>query len=423
VRLTLRILFVGTEVSLKNSPEGIVSRALLEGFIKNGCKVDLVSPYLPDGIEGLNQHFSYNAKENFVVNKLYKKITGFEGGGFYDYCCKLVGDMPINEYDVVFIRSDPVSLHRLALFINDKLGKLCVCSFGDVGSVNPYYSGGLLTSLRKRNLVNLEGKLVAGGNIVTQTNQRSIDLYRDAGFDVSRFCVLPNPIVSSVDRTQRLLTTEELAGYPAPVTQCYESVVSAAGKHKQNVAFIGSFYGERKPDAMLDFFSGRDDVALHIFGGVRNILFEKNGIAYRWMRETGLKNLAKRAAEKGVKDFYVWPFMPIALINSLVVNQFDGLINVDADFKPNPFLSSKVVQYLSYNKSVFNFSNEGATVDLLKEAGIEYFIDYSNPVKDARPFTEISEMARPKVDLADYYSKESVVQRFMDSYAKGTIRA
>ena len=421
MRSNLRILFVGTEISLKNSPEGIVSRALLEGFIRNGCKVDLISPYLPDNIEGLNQHFSYNAKENFVVNKLYKKITGFEGGGFYDYCCNLVGGMDINEYDVVFIRSDPVSLHRLALFVNDKFGKQCVCSFGDVGSVNPYYSGGLLTSLRKKNLVNLERKLVAGGNIVTQTNQRSIDLYRDAGFDVSRFCVLPNPIVSSVDRTQKLLTAEELVGYPTPVSQCYASVVSTAGKHKQNVAFIGSFYGERKPDAMLEFFSGRDDVALHVFGGVRNILFEKNGFAYRWMREKGLENLTKAAEKEGVKNFYIWPFMPIALINSLVVNQFDGLINVDANFKPNPFLSSKVVQYLSYNKSVFNFSNEGATVDLLKEAGIEYFIDYSNPVRDASPFSEISEKTRPTIDLADYYSRESVVQRFMDSYAKENI--
>jgi len=421
VRSNLRILFVGTEISLKNSPEGIVSRALLEGFIRSGCKVDLISPYLPDNIEGLNQHFSYNAKENFVVNKLYKKITGFEGGGFYDYCCNLVGGMDINEYDVVFIRSDPVSLHRLALFVNDKFGKQCVCSFGDVGSVNPYYSGGLLTSLRKKNLVNLERKLVAGGNIVTQTNQRSIDLYRDAGFDVSRFCVLPNPIVSSVDRTQKLLTAEELVGYPTPVSQCYASVVSTAGKHKQNVAFIGSFYGERKPDAMLEFFSGRDDVALHVFGGVRNILFEKNGFAYRWMREKGLENLTKSAEKEGVKNFYIWPFMPIALINSLVVNQFDGLINVDANFKPNPFLSSKVVQYLSYNKSVFNFSNEGATVDLLKEAGIEYFIDYSNPVRDASPFFEISEKTRPTIDLADYYSRESVVQRFMDSYAKENI--
>lgn len=417
----MRILFVGTEISLKNSPEGIVSRALLEGFIRNGCKVDLISPYLPDNIEGLNQHFSYNAKENFVVNKLYKKITGFEGGGFYDYCCNLVGGMDINEYDVVFIRSDPVSLHRLALFVNDKFGKQCVCSFGDVGSVNPYYSGGLLTSLRKKNLVNLERKLVAGGNVVTQTNQRSIDLYRDAGFDVSRFCVLPNPIVSSVDRTQKLLTAEELVGYPTPVSQCYASVVSTAGKHKQNVAFIGSFYGERKPDAMLEFFSGRDDVALHVFGGVRNILFEKNGFAYRWMREKGLENLTKAAEKEGVKNFYIWPFMPIALINSLVVNQFDGLINVDANFKPYPFLSSKVVQYLSYNKSVFNFSNEGATVDLLKEAGIEYFIDYSNPVRDASPFFEISEKTRPTIDLADYYSRESVVQRFMDSYAKENI--
>ncbi|AZF41741.1 hypothetical protein C4J87_1568 [Pseudomonas sp. R1-43-08] len=417
----MRILFVGTEISLKNSPEGIISRAILEGFIKNGCKVDLVSPRLPDSIEGLSQHFSYSAKENFVVNKLYKKVTGFEGGGFFDYCCKLIGDMPVNEYDMVFIRSDPVSLHRLALLINTKFGKRCVCSFGDVGSVNPYYSGGLLTSLRKKNLANLERKVVAGGNIITQTNQRSIDLYREAGFDVSRFCVLPNPIVSTVDRNQQLLTIEELAEYPDPIIQCYESVVSTASVHKQNVAFIGSFYGERKPDAMLDFFAGRDDVALHIFGGVRNILFEKNGIAYRWMRETGLANLANSAEKKGVKNFYVWPFMPITLINSLVVNQFDGLINVDADFKPNPFLSSKVVQYLGYNKSIFNFSNEGATVDLLKEAGIEYFIDYSNPLKDARPFSEICKISRPMIDLADYYSRESVVQRFMVSYVRENI--
>lgn len=63
MRSNLRILFVGTEISLKNSPEGIVSRALLEGFIRNGCKVDLISPYLPDNIEGLNQHFPIMPKK------------------------------------------------------------------------------------------------------------------------------------------------------------------------------------------------------------------------------------------------------------------------------------------------------------------------------------------------------------------------
>lgn len=410
----MRILFVGTEVSLKNSPEGIVSRALVEGFIKNGCSVDLISPPLPEVIDGLAQHFSYDAKENFVINKLHKKITGLEGGGFYDYCCTLISEISVATYDLIFIRSDPVSLHKIALFINQTFGISCVCSFGDVGSVNPYYSGGLLTRLRKKNLVALERQLISAGNIVTQTNQRSIDLYRDAGFDVSRFCVLPNPIVSTVDRNQALLSAEELAVFPETVAACYRDVVATSSQHAHNVAFIGSFYGERKPDAMLDFFAGREDVALHVFGGVRNILFEKNGIAYRWMREKGLKALMDSAKGKGVKNFYIWPFMPIKLINSLVVNRFDGLINVDADFKPNPFLSSKVVQYLSYNKSVFNFSNEGATVDLLKEAGIEYFIDYSNPRPERCAFEVLSERTRPTVDLADHYSREAVIRRFLD---------
>ncbi|MFM5135617.1 hypothetical protein [Aeromonas rivipollensis] len=409
----MNILFVGTEISLKNSPEGIVSRALLEGFVKNSCSVDLISPALPEPIAGLNQHFSYGGKENFFVNKLYKKITGLEGGGFYDYCCKIVSEISLEYYDLIFIRSDPVSLHKIALFVNQKFGIRCVCSFGDVGSVNPYYSDGLLARLRKKNLIDLEHQLFSAGNIVTQTNQRSIDLYRNAGFDISRFCILPNPIVSAVDKTQKLLTSEELAGYSVSVAASYNEVITASSLHAHNVAFIGSFYGERKPDAMLDFFGDRKDVALHVFGGVRNILFEKNGIIYRWMREKGLRDLAEKAKKMGVEHFYIWPFMPIKLINSLVVNRFDGLINVDANFKPNPFLSSKVVQYLSYNKSIFNFSTEGATVDLLNEAGIKYFIDHSNPVRESLSFDVVSKLTRPTIDLADYYSRESVIQRFL----------
>lgn len=409
----MRILFVGTEISLRNSPEGIVSRAILDGFIKNGCQVDLISPALGEKIDGLNEHFSYDAKENFVVNKLHKKITGLEGGGFFDYCCEQLSKIEVQHYDMIFIRSDPVSLHKVALFVNEKFDKKCVCSFGDVGSVNPYYSGGLLMRLRKRNLVAIERQLIENGNVVTQTNQRSIDLYKAAGFDVARFCVLPNPIVSTVDRSQALLGDEVLSAYAEPVVTAYRGVVGTASRHKYNVAFIGSFYGERKPDTMLEFFAGREDVALHVFGGVRNILFEKNGIAYRWMREKGLRELGESARRKGVKNFYIWPFMPISLVNNLVVNCFDGLINVDADFNPNPFLSSKVVQYLSYNKSVFNFSNQGATVDLLKEAGIDYFINYSGAAVDSRTFAEIAELTRPTKDLAGFYSKEAVVERFL----------
>ncbi|MBC3434979.1 hypothetical protein HU735_06100 [Pseudomonas sp. BW16M2] len=413
----MRILFIGTEVSLKNSPEGIVSRALVEGFIKNGCTVDLVSPVLPDSIAGVSEYFTYDAKENFFVNKLHKKITGFEGGGFYDYCCNLIDSINLENYNLVFIRSDPVSLHKIALHVNEKSSIQCVCSFGDVGSVNPYYKGGLLTQLRKKNLVDLEQKIIGRGNIITQTNQRSIDLYQEAGFDISRFQVLPNPIVSTVDRSQPLLSAEALSGYSPAIAECYNEVSNASLKHTHNVAFIGSFYGERKPDRMLDYFADREDVALHVFGGVRNILFEKKGMLYQWMKEKGLKELRDNAKKRGVKNFYIWPFMPIALINSLITNRFDGLINVDADFNPNPFLSSKVVQYLSYGKSVFNFSNEGATVDLLRESGIDYFIDYSSPAKDSRSYEALSALTRPKVDLADYYSREAVTRRFLNHLA------
>jgi len=413
----MRVLFVGSEISIKNSPEGIVSRALIDGFLQMGYAVDLVSPAFPPGLKvpGLERHFEFKPKVSFLVDKVIKKLTGLEGAGFHKYCCAVLQELAINEYDIIFIRSEPVSLHRLALFINDKYSVSCVCSFGDVGSVNPYYIRSLLGGLRKKNLERIERQVIDKGNVITQTSSRGVDLYKRAGFDVSNFIVLPNPIASSAKMSLSVPLSED--NHDVSVRECFKNVQRAAGQHKYNVAFIGSFYGDRKPDVMLKFLSNYSDVAVHVFGGVRNILYEKEGMFYSWMKNKGLSDLQSMAKSYGVSKFYVWPFMPIELLGVIIARHVDILINVDADFEPNPFLSSKLVQYLSYDKPVLNFSNEGATVDLLREAGVSYYVPYATE-SDVPNFAELMRLCKPTNSLADAYAPQQVVARLVGALGR-----
>ncbi|GEM_PF-6465536 len=407
----MRMLFIGAEISLKNSPEGIVSRALLDGFIGNGAKVDLISPPTRGDVDisGLSNHYVVEIDGGFALNKLKKKITGLEGGGFSKKSCELIDNLDVLDYDLIFLRSDPVSLHEVALHINRKYGLSCICSFGDIGSVNPYIGQGLISGFRRKNLRKIEVGVISNSNIVTQTSSRGVDLYRESGFDTSNFIVLPNPITnsSSAGSSAKIISSD----YPEEFLNLYSDVSKAASNHKYNAAFVGSLYGERKPDLMFDFFSRFDDVALHIFGGVRNILYERNGLIYRWMRKQGLDKLRSSARRCGVKNIYIWPFMPMVLVSKLIENNFDALINVDANFSPNPFLSSKVVQYLSYNKPIINFSNVGATTDLLAKAGIEFFVDYLSPFKPY-DFEMVLDECRPVVDLSGSYSAMNITGDF-----------
>lgn len=406
----MKLLFIGTEVSLKNSPEGIVSRSIIEGFIQNNWAVDLISPHMPTNPKdfGVNQHHIIST--GFLFNKLQKKISGVEGGDFLRKCCEILEDINLADYNLIFLRSDPVSIHSIALHINKKYGIRCVCSFGDVGSVNPYYSKMGIAQLRKKNLSKIEREIIKSGNIITQTNSRSISLYEQNGFDVSSFFVLPNPISHASQRDSTMAISE--SSYPKNIVDTYNNITSSVKTNQYNFAFLGSLYGDRKPDQMFNFFSQYENVSVHIFGGVRNILYEKKGFFYRMLKESGLNKIKESAVKNSFNNVHIWPFMPMPVVSKLIEENFDAVINIDANFSPNPFLSSKVVQYISYDKPVINFSNTGATTDLLEEAGITYFVDYQPTIKNI-PIENLLRTCTPSIDIKDRYTAKSIVGKFL----------
>lgn len=412
-----RVVFISTEAAVRNSPEGIAARALIKGFADIGCDVQVLTTPHDFKMAGASKVHSIPSRVPYILDKAAKKLLGIEQLDFIGSARKALADLDLTDEDLIFIRSDPVTLHLLALHVNKTYDIKCVCSFGDIGFINPYYSG-LKNVLRKRFYAAVERRIAEAGNIITHTNATAIELYRAAGMPMSRCVVLANPVAKPEnDDADRGGESEQalLSRHSPESVACYHEVASATANSRYNLAFVGSFYGSRSPKRLFEFVARYrdDDVAVHLFGGVRNVLYSPNaGLVFRYLKRRDLHWIRSLAAEQGVQKLHIWPFMPMELVGSLLRSRFDALVNVDANFTPNPFLASKIVQYLTYGLPIINISNEGATVDLLREAGIDYFVGY-HQMPEAESFEDVLRACMPRTKLVTYYCADAVARRLI----------
>lgn len=114
--------------------------------------------------------------------------------------------------------------------------------------------------------------------------------------------------------------------------------------------------------------------------------------------------LLKRKKDRILKDWKknnliecinILPFMNRDNLANYIKEEIDILVNIDANLGDfNIFLSSKIVDYISYRKPILNITNEGASVDFLEDFGIKYYLSYkeknfkilnTNNIEDLRP--------------------------------------
>lgn len=112
--------------------------------------------------------------------------------------------------------------------------------------------------------------------------------------------------------------------------------------------FAGDLYGPRKVSSLLKGFElfsiGNKDAKL-VFVGNNSLDHFKN---YEHLLENGL--VERFGFTKNISEFY---------------NRADVLIDLNADVENDVFLSSKVCNYLSYNKPIIAISNDGSPVRAL----------------------------------------------------------
>ncbi len=388
----MKILFVSTEIWSEKNPEGIVARKIVLGLLENNCQVDVLTTN-PTNIVGISQEFIVEDKSNEFLSKVRKKIVGVEKRGFVNMVRKIFSDYNFGVYDLIITRTEPFFLHEIGFFVKHKYPKVkWVASFGDPVFLNPYNSNSVI----KKNVAKrLEQKYWKTADLVTHTNDSVIEQYVKFGFDDKKAVVLENPFLFVGEKVNNAhLTSTDIVKF----------------------AYIGSLYGRRSIRPVIDFLSKVDfNFELLIIGGVRNTYYENRfGSLTKVLMKRDIQKIMRPISDYHLKDkVKLMPFMNKVDLDQFITDNVDVLINIDAPIgNKNIFLSSKVVEYLQYQKPILNFSIEGASVDFLKSVGVKYYVDLRSRM--CIKFTEDMIPDLVPSENIEYFTSKQVCKRLLD---------
>lgn len=357
----MKVLFFSTEI-WSNSPEGIVVRKYLKGLLDNNYEVDIISNKKIEMDFFNGKYIIFNNYFNEFLDKVLKNILGLEKLGFIlNFIKNYENEINIENYDVIIVRSEPISIHLISLYLKKKFSnKKIICSFSDIGYLNPYYSKKFF--IKKQVSKYIEKNIFKMADLITHTNKFVFKKYLENGLikNENKNFILENPLeIDIISENKKRILKETL-----------------------NLGYIGSFYGKRSPEPVFSYISKIDEnkkIKFFIFGGVRNIYYDKRlgKIGNYFMKKelNAIKSLSKKY--KVEEQLIITPFLKQKELNKFIDENIDVLVNVDAPINgENVFLSSKIVDYLKYNLPILNFSNKGASSEFLKQIGIKNFIDY-----------------------------------------------
>ena len=286
--------------------------------------------------------------------------------------------LSLKKYDVLLSWSQPHSAHLVVLKL---LGKYkfdtpWLAHFSDPWINNPYAK---YTILQKKYNTILLRRVAQKASVIVVTNHYMTEFENEfKTTSVSRKVkVIPhsfNPLMYSTVRPDQLSTTFM-------------------------IRYIGSFYGDRNPHvflkalALIETFNPTLSKGLHV---------EFYGASYDKKTITLIKNF------KLIKIKF---FPKISYQESLEKMQSSNLLLVfDAPMRVNPFLPSKLVDYIGSLRPILAFTSEGPTKDLVLELGnwvgsLESEFEAYDTLLDA--ITTISSKKftySPKKDTVDKYS-------------------
>ena len=387
----MKILFISTEAWSDKSPEGIVVRKLLCGFIENGVTVDVLTTRSTE-VPGINFEYVIEDKSTNIFSAIMKRVTGIEKRSFVHTAISNLSSYNINSYNAVITRSEPFFVHEIGYHIKKKYPSIkWIASFGDPVFINPYNSKSPIKKvIAKKN----EKKYWKTCDLVTHTNRSVIEEYIKNEFEKDKCCVLENPFVS-IEK---------------------DSTNSRAIHNQISFAYIGSLYGKRKVDPIIEYLSSVNfDFKLDIIGGVRNIYYENRfGFITKFFYWRDKRKITSPIGRYKLHDkVNLLPFMEKKDLDEYIHKNIDVLINIDAKIgNKNLFLSSKIVEYLQYKKPILNFSIQGATVDFMKNVGVDYFVDLNNQKNEIIERDRLSQLIPCK--NIDNYTSQQVTKRLLE---------
>jgi hypothetical protein len=276
---------------------------------------------------------------NRFLRKLTDKALGMVSDE--DYLWAAFGRLESAECDLLYSRSHPGASHILAYKLKQKTQKPWIAQFSDPWTKNPYHTNH--TRVRKASDTHWEEKVIRHADFLIFPTKEILDLYDETYslFNIkSKSIVLPHHYVPELYNNHNLRDTNTDA--PPAIS----------------FAYFGDFYGVRSPDPFIKALQ-------HISHTSPTLLSNVTVNFYG--------NIESRFADTVNKSPVTINRDKVTYFESLkLMSKSDVLLLIDAPSKTgvNPFLASKLVDYLGAGKRILGITDVlGTSAEILRKYG------------------------------------------------------
>jgi glycosyltransferase involved in cell wall biosynthesis len=374
----MKILLITSKIG--QTATGIVTKNIIEGLLQNGAEVHVIS-------DGESNVFSDNV--NLQTTRIkYKRI---KSSSFFSELCLLLLKYPLNEikfikkatkkaidlhsqytYDIVMVLSSAAGFHllRSGLAIKHKAKlPLYIHATDPIPAPTQWYN----TQSLRTALIASAKKVYKKADVISLSNKYMLE-YQLKIMDIKNIpsFVVHNPSTNDV-------------------------IIQNIQNDKPKIfLYVGSIYHQRQPDELLkafEIFSKDKKVELWFLGNNKKLNLEKH-------------NFNKESMSKiRLLDFQKDP--------SKIIEQAHVLIDFDANFKNDVFISSKLITYLNTNIPILSLTPRNSPSDNLLNDNINLGIIkmYYNENNRITAFQEALDIMSP-VSQSIKINREKVLKAF-----------
>lgn len=276
--------------------------------------------------------------KNQFFRKLTDKVLGMVSDE--DYLWASFKRLESADYDVIYSRSHPGASHILAHRLKQQTKKPWIAQFSDPWTRNPYHTNH--TRVRKASDTHWEQKVVRHADFLVFPTEEILDLYDQAYMPLnirSKSIVLPHHYVPELYSQNG---NKKATDIPPAVS----------------FAYFGDFYGVRSP---APFIRALEHIACTTPTLLNHVKVDFYG------------NIESKYAEMVDRSPVPITRCRVTYFESLnLMTQSDVLLLIDAPSKTgvNPFLASKLVDYLGAGKRILGITDEhGTSANILRKYG------------------------------------------------------
>ncbi|GMA61582.1 glycosyltransferase [Alicyclobacillus fastidiosus] len=280
--------------------------------------------------------------------------------------------------DVIYSRSHPGASHILAYRIKRQTGKPWIAQFSDPWSANPYHEGH--THFRKRFDRRWERRVIEHADSLVFPTKEILAMYVDA---YPHVCVAEKAFVIPHHYTPELYRPR------AATTAPTDTDVVTFG-------YFGDFYGARSPKPLIDAVCEVQRKRPEWTGRIRIRLV--GSLAPKYQAEVDRREVRIDQSKASYFD------------SLIEMSETDVLVLIDAPSKSgvNPFLASKLMDYLGAGRPILGITDSlGTAAEILRGCGHTVV----SPYETSRIASAVEKLIleRPVVSAPAAYATESVV--------------